>query len=95
MQPDMTLLMTITAWYHHPTRLAYNRCWTCGKRRFFAEWFESYQTDGVVPPATRPSWGWLCAPCIIIVGSKTIYALHDRLAENAALSKTEAKDAAI
>ncbi len=71
---DLNLLETIKLWYPHPYRQVYNRCWGCGKRRFFGEWWEGYQMDEEGPN----HWGFFCAPCIIIVTGMVNDRLHEK-----------------
>jgi|GEM_PF-2954354 len=72
---DCVLLETITAWYPIPYRQFYTRCWGCGKRRFFAEWYEGYQ----LAEEEANKWGWFCAPCIMVVVSQTVDDLHRKI----------------
>lgn len=68
LQPDLVLLKTIKMFVSDPVRLRYSRCWGCGKRRVFGQWWEGYQsTNGEANPAALAHWGWFCSSCIVIV----------------------------
>lgn len=78
MRPDLTLLLTITSYYAHPSRIFYMRCWGCKKHRILGEWWEGYQTG--LPDS---HWGWLCSSCTVIVASMVNDALHAEAASEA------------
>lgn len=66
---DLVLLKTITSYTVHPDRLRYMRCWGCGKRRFFALWWEGYQQNYPSPGIGVDRWGYFCASCAVIIAS--------------------------
>lgn len=89
---DLELLETIDAYYPHPYRLRYMRCWGCGKRRLFGNWWEGYQTRAAVGPKEDPHWGYFCAECIVIVASLCTEAVRRETEEIRLITLEEVLD---
>lgn len=78
---DLNLLETIDAYYAHPYRMLYSRCWGCEKRRIYGEWWEGYQVETTLPHgSTSRHWGYFCSSCIVLVAS--MCTEHVRLAQH-------------
>jgi hypothetical protein len=68
MSADLTILKSIQAYYPHPSRRFYCRCWGCGERRFLANWWEGHQLGA--------HWGFFCGHCTVIIASMRLDAMN-------------------